>query len=383
MQRSPYTPGQVAKEIYGRDNLLTQIQRDLGFLLIEPALVGRVQVFAGPRGVGKTSLLRSAQSYAAQKGFSTVFVTAGDGSLVQSIGEALELSAASWKNDVGEVILDLLKGLRVELAGVSVGGLEGKQTPEPQGHRRKLQQLLVSAGEAAAKQSKGLIIFIDEVQSADADGIKALAYAWQHMQSENAELPMAVYAAGLSHSQDVITDAVSFAERFKYHRLQNLAPEDAALALRSPAEAKGVRWGDDALAQALKMAGGYPYFLQVVGDATWSSAGHPGPGTTLDVEQVQRSKEEFDRMRDSFFRARWKKATPAEARLLKAMAVQGEGPAKRSDIATAMGKESTEISMARRSLLDKGLIDVAGYGYLVFTAPGFAHFIRQESDSDM
>ena len=49
---------------------------------------------------------------------------------------------------------------------------------------------------------------------------------------------------------------------------------------------------------------------------------------------------------------------------------------KRSAIAEAMGRDSNDLSMARRSLLDKGLIDTSSHGYLEFTAPGFAEFVR-------
>ena len=84
-------------------------------------------------------------------------------------------------------------------------------------------------------------------------------------------------------------------------------------------------------------------------------------------------------MRSAFFRARWQKATPVEALLLQAMAQVGDGPVKRADIAAAMGRGSNELSMARRSLMDKGLIDAPQHGYLEFTAPGFADFVRDET----
>ena len=81
-----------------------------------------------------------------------------------------------------------------------------------------------------------------------------------------------------------------------------------------------MRWSDDALEAALGFAGGYPYFMQVIGDETWRAAGFPGPGTVLEVPQVEAAGEGFNQMRQTFFRARWKKATPAEARMLRAVA---------------------------------------------------------------
>ena len=381
MQRSPYTPGQIAGEIYGRDRVLESIRRDLSFVIVEPHFVGRISVFTGPRGVGKTSLLRAAQAFAHDKDFETVFVTAGDAPLIGSLVSELERISGSWRGALADTLHALLSSVRVELGPVTFAGELGKSRVVS-GGAAQLQQLLVAAGKAAAERSSGLVVFIDEIQSSDADGLRAMAYAWQHMQAENPELPMALYAAGLSHSQDVITDAVSFAERFYYEYLQGLDEQDSTSALVAPAKAKGVSWSAAALEQALSLAQGYPYFLQVIGDCAWEAAGYPGAGSTIDVAQVQGALQRFEQMRSTFFRARWQKATEAEARLLTAMASLGEGPVKRGLVAEAMGKGSTDISMARRALLDKGLIDATSHGFLAFTAPGFAEFIRNETGSE-
>ena len=334
MQPSPYTPGEIAPEVFGREQILEDIRRDLAFIIVEPRFVGRIHVFAGPRGVGKTSLLRAAQADAAAKGFDTLWVTAGDGPLLGALVEALEEVSSTWQGSLVDALRTLIKSAKVEVAGVSVGGATPPTQPEAGSQGRRLQKLLAAAGEAARQRSRGLILFIDEIQSADAEGIKALAYAWQHMQSEQRDLPMAAYTAGLSHTQDVVTDAVSFAERFGYQHLHNLTHAQAGDALASLAAAKGVRWSADALEAALGFAGGYPYFMQVIGDEAWRAAGFPGPGTVLEVPQVEAAGEGFNQMRQTFFRARWKKATPAEARMLRAMAAAGEsvgdGPVKRS-----------------------------------------------------
>lgn len=41
---------------------------------------------------------------------------------------------------------------------------------------------------------------------------------------------------------------------------------------------------------------------------------------------------------------------------------------------------TTAISMARRSLMDKSLIEPDGYDQLRFTTPGFSDFIRKDTD---
>ena len=380
MQPSPYTPGRVTTDIFGRDALLTDIKRDLAFMMVEPHFAGQLEVFVGPRGVGKTSLLRAAQAEAGDKGFETLWVTAGDGPLLQSLVEALDELTRSWSDGVVETLRKLIAAFKVDFGGVTIEAARSGHVAPQRNPASRLQNLLVEAGRAAVSRGHGLVVFIDEVQSADADGIRAYAYAWQHMQSEQPDLAIATYAAGLSHSQDVITDAVSFAERFRYRPLQNLTSEQSAIALETLAKVRGVRWSSDALEMALDFARGYPYFIQSIGDEVWKAAGYPGAGVVLEAEQVASANEGFEAMRRAFFRARWQKATSAEAQMLRAMAKSGDGPVRRADIAATMGRSSNELSMARRSLMDKGLIDAPSHGYLEFTAPGFADFVRNEVD---
>jgi hypothetical protein len=39
------------------------------------------------------------------------------------------------------------------------------------------------------------------------------------------------------------------------------------------------------------------------------------------------------------------------------------------------------VSSARQGLLDKGLVEAAGHGRLKFTMPGFAEFVRTQTDT--
>ena len=58
------------------------------------------------------------------------------------------------------------------------------------------------------------------------------------------------------------------------------------------------------------------------------------------------------------------------------MASLSDGDVKRKEVAAAMGVPSTAISMARQSLMDKGLIEATSHGRMRFTAPGLAQYIR-------
>lgn len=384
MQRSPYTPGSLSRIVPGREDEVTRFRRELSYTAEYGDLVGRISVAVGPRGIGKTSLLRYLEAEASSLDFTTVWVTAGDGPLLEILLQILQDLSSTWTDSARERFRGLAENLRLTVGPLSIGGAGVKDAPPTNASTgRAVQRLLVDVvSEVVRHGSSGLCLFIDEFQAADAVGIKALAYAWQQLQAENPDLPAMVMTAGLGHTQDVVTDAVSFAERFDFRALRDLSEDAERAALTEPAGRLGVSWDPEALELALKYASGYPYFLQLIGDETWRRAGDPDDGGTLTSQDVHAALEKFRTDQEVFFRARWKKASAAEAALIEAMAEMGEPVLLRRAVAEHMGKKSSEISMVRSSLIDKGIIQVPRTGYLEFTAPGFAEFVRKETGLD-
>ena len=383
-QPSPYTPGALAHDLPGRDPQMLSILERLAFLGYKRSLVGRIRVFMGPRGVGKTSLLRLAQREAERQRFATIWVTTGDERpLAAALADEFDRLSRDWKSAAGTALKAALKTLKVSVSGVSIGVGAVESNQAPIGTGRALQDAIESAVKGVLDDdASGLIIFIDEVQSADAVGLKALAYAWQHLQAQPDGVPAIVISAGLSHSQDVIAKAVSFGERFEYIAITNLDADAARHALTAPTQDLGVDWAPDALEAVLAQTQGYPYFIQEFGDKMWTAAGYPAPGTTLTLTHYRTALAAFQQSRDQMFRSRWVQTTPAEAKMLVAMAAVGDIAVQRKDIAARMDVGTTAISMVRRSLMDKGLIEPSGHGKLRFTAPGFGTFIREYADID-
>lgn len=61
-----------------------------------------------------------------------------------------------------------------------------------------------------------------------------------------------------------------------------------------------------------------------------------------------------------------------------AMAELGEGPYKSGDVAAKLGRRTTDVSMIRQRLLDKGLVYATeDYGYVDFTVPRFGEFMTR------
>lgn len=380
MQHSPYTPGRVATEIPGRDAQLTDLTGVLARVATEQHFAGRIRVDVGPRGVGKTSLLRRAQHTAEKLGLATVFVTAGNGVLTAVLNDQITDQAKSWGG--GDALRERLQEAKIAFGAPGFLNVEltaGRSVP-PEATRAFRELVINFARESLEHDHAGVAIFIDELQSADVASLRTIAYAWQELQSEPRSVPAAMLAAGLSHTADVITDAVTHAERFQYRPLRDLDPADSREALSRPATAKGVSWQTPALQAVVERSQGYPYFLQLYGDEIWRAAGNPDPGASLTIEHVNQAQQDVDIDLTELYRTRWAKATPKERDILTAMAQSGQRLVARRDIATTLSTETTALSMPRQSLLDKGIVDAPEHGKLAFTVPGFGEYVLNQNE---
>src|SRR5690606_1855255 len=170
-------------------------------------------------------------------------------------------------------------------------------------------------------------------------------------------------------------------------RIDKLDRIAADQALAAPAAREGVAYEPEALAALFEASGGYPYFVQAYGKATWDHAPR-SPITAADV-RVARPAAEAE-LAVGFFGSRYERATPAEREYLRVMAelsaessssdgrAAGSGGAGRADqavptadIARALGRRPASLSPARDSLIKKGLIYSGERGTVAFTVPHF------------
>lgn len=376
LQPSPYTPGETAREVPGREEQLQEIGGLLTRVALQGRLAGRVRVDIGPRGVGKTSLLRRAQRMGEELGLATVFVTAGNGALAAVIADEVAAITRSW--GAGDALSEWVDQVRVSagvpgVAQVQITGGGGRAAPEA---TRAFREMVRDAAALALECDRtGLAVFVDELQSADRADLRTVAYAWQELQADD-RVRAALLTAGLSHTPDVVTAAVTSGERFAFRPMRDLRAHEAREALTTPSTDLGVRWETRALEAAVERAQGYPYFVQLYGEETWRAAGSPDPGGVLDLDAVERAQARVDVDLTELYRTRWAKASAREREILQFMAGQEDDAVARRDIASHLGVDTTALSMARQSLLDKGILDAPAHGRLAFTVPGFGRYVR-------
>jgi hypothetical protein len=210
--------------------------------------------------------------------------------------------------------------------------------------------------------------FADEVQYRSV--ITALHRATQK------NLPITMAAAGLPQILRLTGEARSYAERlFSFPVIANLSEADATAALVEPARQQQVEYAPEALALAMSWTEGYPFYIQQLGKHAWNIA-DSSPITAAAVHHAMPAAQAA--LDASTYEVRIQRATDQERRYMRAMAELGAGPYRSGDVASKLGRKTSEVSVIRQRLLDKGLVYATEhYGHVDFTVPRFGEFMAR------
>src|SRR4029453_1674954 len=134
-----------------------------------------------------------------------------------------------------------------------------------------LVELFTDAASLATDVGTGIALFIDEMQDLGPADVSALCAACPELSQLGG--PLSVVGAGLPHLPAVLSAAKSYSERlFQYQRIDRLDRIAADLARWAPAPPGAVEYEPKALDLLYEKSGGYPYFVQAYGKATWDHA---------------------------------------------------------------------------------------------------------------
>lgn len=385
---NPYQPGAGRRppEIAGRDRQISTFQTAL--LRSEAGMGERSVVLSGLRGVGKTVLLNEFASMAERRSWITAKVeaTAGVsvlGLLTQSLYRSLRVTAG--REGAGRImrVLQVFRSFQLKVDptgtysfGVDVAPLAGRADSGNPG--LDLTELLEELGDATRALGHGTLILVDEMQDVAPDELAIINAAVHAVGQGRDPLPVLVVGAGLPSLPEVLSSVTSYAERlYAYTTLGKLDRADAHAALVKPAAELGVDWTAAALAAVDAFAGGYPYFLQTAGKYTWDYAA-VSPITAEDVAvALAEARREIDQ---GLYQARWQRATPQQQSLMAVLAsLAGDDSAAMADVATAMGRRRSQLSVARDQLIRRGLVYAPQRGRLAFTVPGMADYVLRQA----
>ena len=389
---SPYKPGFGARPavLVGREAQLARAEVALTRIANSGEAAAATIVFTGARGLGKTVTLGVIGDRARERGFVTASVSLDRVSdnvqmLAAAVAEAIAPLHHTGASSVWQGVKDRLSALCIEVNAGVVKIIS--DAPESRPATTTIQrQVLASllAGAAAAAREKGhtgLVVTLDELQEAPGDQLVVLANAIQDA-TKTEHAPLGIFGAGLPQTPELVMEAASFTERFDFRTLGRLEHGAAERALIEPAIALGVRWEPSAAELALENAAGSPYLIQYIGDETWMHAA-PRTGSAISRGAVETALVQVrDNLDNGMFRGRWAKATPAEKAVIVAIAQTCDraGVARTAEVSTELHADTRQWSMARRALIDKGIVESVGRGLLRFTMPGFASFVVARVD---
>jgi hypothetical protein len=384
--RNPFSPGAGTPppELAGRSEILRDIK--IALVRVKAGRPDRSQLLVGLRGVGKTVLLTEVEKIAESVGYQTVLIEAREDTpfmkqLVPHLRKLLmrldagEMVSAEVKRG-WRVLRSFVASLKLKLGDDIEIGFDGESergAADSGALDLDLQEVFTAIGTAAAARSSGVAIIIDELQYLTENELSAVIMA-VHKISQR-QLPLIVVGAGLPQLVGNAGRAKSYAERlFVFPKIGPLSDSDAYEALQGPALTQGVEFTREALAEIIKITGGYPYFLQEWGFQTWNEA----KSSPIGAEVVSfANKRAIERLDSSFFRVRFDRLTPREKDYLRAMAELGGSVSRSGEIASLLGMQSASAAPLRNTLIHKGMIYSPQHGDTAFTVPLFDQFMKR------
>lgn len=383
--RNPYSPGAGSPPpaLVGRDVELNQF--DIAIQRLALGRSAKSLMLIGLRGVGKTVLLTEFARIAEGHRWVHQQLEATDdiqfaSAMAMLVRKALlRLSAGQRMAARGRRAFGVLKSFQVRWQlpdGINLA-IEFEPVPGRADSGvldQDLADLFVELGEVARDRGVGVLFTIDEIQYVSHADLAALIVGLHRVSQQ--QLPLMVAGAGLPSLPALAGQAKSYAQRlFTFKTIDSLDRAEAEAALVAAAGVEGVTWSQAALTRVVSITEGYPYFLQEFGQESWNVA--------VGLDEIVKSDVDaavpiaIDELDTGFFQTRIGRTTDAERAYLIAMASLGAGPHKSGEVATVMGKRTTQVGPNREALIKRGLCYSPRHGLIAFTVPMFDQFIRR------
>ncbi|MBQ9316979.1 MAG: AAA family ATPase [Atopobiaceae bacterium] len=356
---NPFTPtfGSMPYALAGRTELIDDV---IGGLANRPGDPNRSTIFIGPRGSGKTVLLRTIAEEASAQGWVCVSVSARKGLLDKLVKKA--------RSNARHLLDEPPKS---EITSVQLGPVALGREP----HREDVSwwldlQLLV---EDLNAQDIGLLVTIDELDPACEELIDFID-TYQHLVTEGRDVALLMAGLPSKVSTLLLDESVSFIRRAFQRRLDPINRYEVEEALFATITGNDKQIDQEALSFAAEATQGFAFAIQLVGYYLWRF-GYGDDVITVDDAHaaVNYAKKEI---LNAIVEPSLRELTQRELEYLEAMALD-DGPLSTSVVAQRMGISMTNASNLRRRLIDRGLIAEVSYGVVDFVMPVMRDYLRR------
>ena len=282
---NPFQPGtgRLPPYLAGREVEQTLFRRFFRTLRRGVPVPSEVILY-GPRGNGKTALLHWVERTAReQDGLDTHWLTGSDIPEPADLVRRLEIRS----------LLDSLVPESVSVAGVGASWREREERP-----------LLAEALEARAKDTP-LVVLVDEAHTLEP---KVGQWLLNAAQVAGSRAPFLLVLAGTPDLRARLSGmGASFWNRSKKVAVGRLADAGAADAIRQPLATDGIEIEEEALARVVRESHGYPYFVQLWGQAVWEQTrGSAENDDRVTASVVEAATATFEAEKDDYYVDRYR-----------------------------------------------------------------------------
>lgn len=365
--RNPFRPGmgRVPPDFGGREPQLRRAK-----VVVDQLRHGRTPEFVlyrGVRGVGKTALLAYVRDQARQRGLHTLHVEA------DREDERLEATLQSLLRGLTDLLADAAPATLDRLTAVTTGG-QGPRLRSQGGPAPTFEALVDDVARLAEAAGRGVLLTVDEVHEGGDLLLKPLLRAAHRIAQE--DQPLGVLLSGLpTAAENLFDEGQTYTERLARVDLGLLERDGTAEAIRGPFRRDADLDVDELVIDAVHDgSGGYPWFVQLWGEALWDLATDPH---RLELPVAREAGQRVHLRIEDFYLSRWRRVPSGRAALLVLALADAGGEAAIGDLLDRLEVTHQAASPARRALLDLGLCWAPGRGRLAFSVPGFSEWLQR------
>lgn len=356
--------GKTPPVLVGRDALITGFDD-----AIELGAWGqeRVTLLEGLRGVGKTVMVNALEDVARERGWFVVSETATPG-FADRIGRA----------HLPRILHSVDPRPERRITGVGIAGvslttsLVGTEQPSDT-IRTQLARI------AEATSGRGVLFTLDEISLGAREDLDLFVAELQHAIRQDLEVAFVGAGLGSSITELLSARSLTFLRRASRQTLDFLDYADVLTAIATPIRDAGRVIGEHPLAYAAAATQGYPFLAQLIGDLAWRAQPERAEITMEDVVAAYRQARRT--MGSHILEPSLRELSKTDRTVLAAIAAT-PGPAKVSDLRSALGVNAQYMGVYRQRLLDAGVIYPVKHGVVDIALPYLREYLQEHVVSD-